>query len=118
MSSEPAILWEVHLRVPARGPLALACKRAGTRLTDGVVRLPRPTEALRVIERLLETFALGDQLFITARTEDCALSMWRTSSKAAGLYWCASALAKLWLASAGEEVGRALVSLPRPQLRA
>ncbi|MDB4972921.1 MAG: hypothetical protein JWN48_1262 [Myxococcaceae bacterium] len=96
VTSEPATLWEVHLRIPDRGPVALACKRGGERLTDDVLRLPTPADVLRRLEHLLERFAEGDQLFVTARTHDSALSMWRTNCKSAGLYWCASALAKLW----------------------
>lgn len=58
-----------------------------------------PSDALRLLETSLMKFAEGDELFITARAEDSTLSMWRTESRAAGLYWCASALTKLWRAN-------------------
>ena len=90
-------LWEIHLRIPAQGPVAVAGKRAGTRLAgDGVLRMSTPCAALRQIEALLREFGTGDQLFITARTHDTSLSMWVTTSKAIGLYWCATALGQLW----------------------
>ena len=96
MAGEPSGLWEIHLRIPADGPVAVACKRGGDRLLNGVVRLSTPAEALELLERLLAVFREGDQLFITARTHDTSLSMWSTRSRAAGLYWCATALSQLW----------------------
>lgn len=63
---------------------------------DGVVRMSTPGEALSLLERVLHGFREGDQLFITARTHDTSLSMWSTHSRAAGLYWCATALSQLW----------------------
>jgi hypothetical protein len=96
VTREPTDLWEIHLRIPEHGPVAVACKHGGASVTDGVARVSTPTETLRMLEDLLQQCDDGEQLFITARTHDSALSMWRTSSKAAGLYWCASALAKLW----------------------
>ncbi|MET0343956.1 MAG: hypothetical protein ABW252_23280 [Polyangiales bacterium] len=102
MTSAPE-LWEVHLRIPPRGPVASATKRAGERLTHRIVRTGTPCDALRRIEELLCEFAHGDQLFITARTHDnscdTTLSMWTTTSKAVGLYWCATALGQLWRSS-------------------
>lgn len=65
-------------------------------MTDGVTRASTPSEALRVLEQILQPFRSGEQLFITARTNTPRLSMWRTQSKATALYWCASAFAKLW----------------------
>jgi len=96
MPRAPAALWEVHVRVPPGGTVSLWCKRSGDRLTNGVVRMNTPADTLRLLELLLETFAHGDQLFITARAGDSKMSMWTTSSRAAGLYWCAAALAQLW----------------------
>jgi hypothetical protein len=90
-------LWEIHIRVPAQGPVAVACKRGGERLTNDVVRPTSPSEALRVIELLLAPFRSGDRLFVTARGHDSKLSMWSTSSRSTALYWCAAAVAKLWL---------------------
>ena len=99
MSQEPTRLWEIHLRVPADGPLAISCKHGGESVSHGVARMSTPGDALRLIEALLMNFSEGDQLFITARASDSNLSMWRTESKGTGLYWCASALAKLWRSS-------------------
>ena len=97
--SGPQELWEIHLRIPAEGPVAIASKRGGKSLVgEGVIRLATPFAALRQIEALLSEFGQGDQLFITARTHDTALSMWSTTSKAVGLYWCATALGQLWCA--------------------
>lgn len=101
VSQEPAQLWEVHLRVPTEGPVAVSCKRGGTSVSHGVARASTPSDALQLIEAMLATFSDGDQLFITARASDSHLSMWRTQSKGTGLYWCASALAKLWRCSTG-----------------
>jgi len=89
-------LWELHLRIPNEGPVSISGKHGGGTITEGVARVSTPTDALRFIESLLVGFREGDQLFITARAHDSNLSMWRTASKATGLYWCASALAKLW----------------------
>jgi hypothetical protein len=52
------------------------------------------------LELLLEPFARGDQLFITARGHDSKISMWTTASRAAGLYWCAAALSQLCMPAA------------------
>lgn len=76
--------------------MAISCKRAGERLTPGVLRAPSPAHALRILDQLLLGFAYGDQLFITARCHDSTMSMWTTGSRAAGLYWCAAALTQLW----------------------
>jgi hypothetical protein len=89
-------LWELHIRIPSDGDVAISGKHGGGTITDGVTRVSTPSDALRLMEELLVGFAEGDQLFITARTQDSNLSMWRTASKATGLYWCASALAQLW----------------------
>jgi len=102
VSQEPTQLWEVHLRVPTEGPVAVSCKRGGTSVSHGVARASTPSDALRLIEGLLASFSEGDQLFITARASDSNLSMWRTESKGTGLYWCASVLAKLWRCSTGK----------------
>lgn len=96
MTRQQLCLWEIHLRIPAKGPVFIACKKGGESLTHGVVTMEAPSDALRLIETVLGSFGEGDELFITARTYDSNLSMWRSESKAAGLYWCASALAKLW----------------------
>jgi hypothetical protein len=96
VSHEPQGLWQVHLRIPERGPVAISVMRGECRITDGVIRPSTPGDALRMLEQLLEPFGRGDQLFITARAKDSRLSMWRTQSKATALYWCASALSKLW----------------------
>jgi hypothetical protein len=96
VSDEPRDLWQVHLRIPERGPVAVAVMRGEEHMTDGVVRPKTPSDALDMLEQLLEPFQNGEQLFITARTNNAQLSMWRTQSKATALYWCASALAKLW----------------------
>lgn len=76
--------------------MSVCAKRAGEKLTPGVVQLPSPSEALQLLEHLLSSFTHGDSLFITARTHDSSMSMWNTCSKAAGLYWCAAALGQLW----------------------
>jgi hypothetical protein len=81
--------------------VAISCKRGGESVSHGVAQTSTPGDALRLIEGLLTTFREGDQLFITARASDSNMSMWRTASKATGLYWCASVLAKLWRASTG-----------------
>jgi hypothetical protein len=99
VAKESAQLWEVHLRVPTDGPLAISCKRGGESVSHGVARTSTPADALRLIEALLMNFSEGDQLFITARASDSHLSMWRTESKGTGLYWCASVLAKMWRSS-------------------
>jgi hypothetical protein len=96
VSDEPRGLWQVHLRIPEHGPVAISVMRGDEHVTDGVMRPETPSEALRALERMLEPFRNGEQLFITARTNSARLSMWRTESKATALYWCASALAKLW----------------------
>jgi hypothetical protein len=96
VTQEPARLWEIHLRIPTHGPVAVSCKHGGESVSNGVARTSTPGDALRLIESLLTTFNEGDQLFITARASDSNLSMWRTESKGTGLYWCASVLAKLW----------------------
>jgi hypothetical protein len=96
VSDEPRGLWQVHLRIPESGPVAVAVMRGEERVTDGVLRSETPSDALRMLEQLLQPFRIGEQLFITARTDGAQLSMWRTQSKATALYWCASALAKLW----------------------
>lgn len=70
--------------------------RGEERVTDGVLRPKTPSEALSMLEVLLEPFRNGEELFITARTNDARLSMWSTQSRATALYWCASAFAKLW----------------------
>jgi hypothetical protein len=46
---------------------------------------------------VLAPFTSGDRLFITARGDESPISMWTTGSRSAGLYWCAAAIAKLWL---------------------
>jgi len=99
VTQEPARLWEVHLRIPTHGPVAISCKHGGESVSNGVAQTSTPGDALRLIEALLTSFRAGDQLFITARASDSNLSMWRTESKGTGLYWCASALAKLWRSS-------------------
>jgi hypothetical protein len=96
VTTEPSGLWEIHLRIPAEGPVSISCKRGGQRLTDGVTRTSTPAEALRTLGLLLEPFQEGDQLFITARSHGSSLSMWSTQSRAVGLYWCATALSQLW----------------------
>ncbi len=96
MSDEPRGLWQVHLRIPESGPVAVAVMRGDEHVTDGVVRPETPSDALRMLEQLLTPFRSGEQLFITARTNGAQLSMWRTQSKATALYWCASAFTKLW----------------------
>jgi hypothetical protein len=96
VSEQPRGLWQVHLRFPERGPLSIAVMRGNERVSDGVTRASTPSEALRVLEQILQPFRSGEQLFITARTNTPRLSMWRTQSKATALYWCASAFAKLW----------------------
>jgi hypothetical protein len=110
VSDEPRGLWQVHLRIPEHGPVALAVMRGDEHITDGVVRPDTPSEALRILEQLLIPFRNGEQLFITARTTNSQLSMWRTQSKATALYWCASALTKLWRSPVGGEL--ALASRP------
>ena len=97
--TEPATLWEVHIRVPPDGPLAIACKRGGEQITPGVIRPSSPCDALRLVDNLLARFDSGDQLFITARGHDSKLSMWSTHSRSVGLYWCAAALSQLWIRS-------------------
>ena len=96
VTSEPSGLWEIHLRIRAEGPVSIACKRGGERLTEGVMKMSTPSDALQMLELLLEHFAEGDELFITARTHGTSLSMWSTQSRAVGLYWCAAALSQLW----------------------
>lgn len=70
--------------------------RGDRRVTDGVARPSTPGDALRLLEQILEPFCRGEQVFLTARSEDSRLSMWRAQSKSTALYWCASALSKLW----------------------
>lgn len=96
MTTEPSGLWEIHLRIPADGPVSIAAKRGGERLTNDVMQMSTPAAALQMLERLLEAFAEGDELFITARTHGTSLSLWSTQSRAVGLYWCAAALSQLW----------------------
>jgi hypothetical protein len=96
VSDEPTGLWQVHLRIPESGPVAISVMRGEEHMTDGVLRPETPSDALHQLEQLLVPFREGEQLFITARTNTAQLSMWRTESKATALYWCASALAKLW----------------------
>lgn len=93
--------------------MSVWCKRSGERITNGVVRLNTPAHALRLLDQLLERFVHGDELFITARAGDSKMSMWTTGSRAAGLYWCAAALAQLWKmpVEQGSETAR---SLPPP----
>jgi hypothetical protein len=98
VETSPSELWELHLRIADSGPVAVSCKHGGERVTPGVLQVATPCGAIKLIEQLLATFGPGDQLFITARSPDCSLSMWTTTSKAAGLYWCAAALGQLWRA--------------------
>ncbi|MET0286569.1 MAG: hypothetical protein ABW352_18950 [Polyangiales bacterium] len=86
----------MHLRIPESGPVAVAVMRGEEHVTDGVMRPKTPSDALQMLEQILKPFRIGEQLFITARTNGAQLSMWRTQSKATALYWCASAFAKLW----------------------
>lgn len=102
VTSKPSGLWEIHLRIPAEGPVSIACKRGGERLTKGVVQLSTPADVLQTLEQMLEAFAEGDALFLTARTHGgTSLSMWSTQSRAVGLYWCAAALSQLWRPRSG-----------------
>lgn len=113
MRTEPATLWEVHIRVPTDGPLAIACKRGGERVTPGVIRPLSPGDALRIVDSLLARFDAGDHLFITARGHDSKLSMWSTHSRSVGLYWCAAALTQLCMGSQRLiQRGRALAAPP------
>jgi hypothetical protein len=98
---ELTTLWEVHIRVPVEGAVAIACKRGGERLTPEVVRFVQPSDALGVLKRMLERFRNGDELFVTARGHDSRLSMWSSRSRSAGLYWCATAISQLYGASLG-----------------
>jgi len=86
----------VHLRIATEGVVAVTCKHAGAQLTNGVVRCAHRSDALRLLEDMLKPFATGDQLFIVVRDQESRISLWSTISRAAGLYWCASALAQLW----------------------
>lgn len=97
--AEPTTFWEVHIRVPVGGPVAIACKRGGERLTPEVVRFVQPADALGVLNRMLEQFRSGDELFVTARGHDSRLALWSTHSRSAGLYWCAAAISQLYSAS-------------------
>jgi hypothetical protein len=76
--------------------------RGEEHVTDGVMRPDTPSDALHMLEQILQPFRNGEQLFITARTNGAQLSMWRTQSKATALYWCASAFAKLWRSPAAD----------------
>ncbi|HEX5657228.1 MAG TPA: hypothetical protein VFX59_08530 [Polyangiales bacterium] len=116
MSEEPRGLWQVHLRIPERGPVAVAVMRGQENVTDGVMRPSTPSDALRMLEQLLEPFRNGEQLFVTARTNSAKLSMWRTQSKATALYWCASAFAKLWRSPHAEDVVVTHTSRPLPSV--
>lgn len=81
--------------------MAISVMHGDERMNEGVLRSDTPSEALGQLEAILAPFHDGEQLFITARTSTSRLSMWRTHSKATALYWCASALAKLWRPAEG-----------------